>query len=194
MQRHIEPLTLVPGPSLDNPGRIEVSDTLDVPANLTTLCLPSELSAAMISHLRAALPHEGVGLLAIENPSRTEAEIAAVMPCDLLGRRFYPGTNVDESPTRYTMDPQEVIAAFADMESHGWQLGAIVHSHPATQAVPSVTDLREAAYPDALMLIVSFQTSAPDIQAWRIRPTSSRKMESSPSEVRICTIPTNMEP
>jgi len=123
-------------------------------APLTELVLPDALRAGIIAHLRDALPNEGCGLLAV-NP-----ENVAV--------KFYPGDNLDASPLRFTMDPAMVIAAFKDMEAAGWRLGAIVHSHPRTPATPSITDLREAHYPAALMLIGSFETGEPELRAWAI--------------------------
>jgi proteasome lid subunit RPN8/RPN11 len=116
-----------------------------------------ELLDAAVDHLRAGLPNEAVGLLAV----RSEGDTARAV-------RFYPGTNVDSSPTRYTMEPAEVLAAFRDIAANGWRFGAIIHSHPASPAVPSETDLREAYYPEALLVIVSFATTPPMIRAWGI--------------------------
>ena len=98
----------------------------------------------------------------------------------MVGERFYPGTNLDRSPTRYTMDPAEVIAALRDIEARGWRLGAIVHSHPASAAVPSATDLREAHYPEALMVIVSLASGTPEFRAWGI---GSRPAPDDPATV-----------
>jgi len=70
------------------------------------------------------------------------------------------------------MDPAEVLAAFNDLEANGWTLGAIVHSHPATLPTPSPTDLREAYYPEALMLIVSFAADPPAMRCWRVSAAS----------------------
>src|SRR5688572_15997208 len=92
----------------------------------------------IVDHLIAAKPNEGCGLIAC----------AKGMPVEI-----FPGTNTEACPTRYNMDPGEVIRAFDEMERRGWQLGAIFHSHPHSPAVPSSTDLRLAYYPDALMLI-----------------------------------------
>jgi proteasome lid subunit RPN8/RPN11 len=128
----------------------------------SALRLTAELQDTIVEHLQTSLPHEGCGLLAVHR----ETDGAA------LATRFYPGTNLDASPTRYTMDPVEVLAAFRDLDAHGWTLGAIVHSHPATPPTPSPTDLREAFYPEALMLIVSFAAVSPVVRAWRLSVAS----------------------
>jgi proteasome lid subunit RPN8/RPN11 len=121
----------------------------------------------ILTHLRVSLPNEGCGLLATRRgdnlAGRGEPERAI---------RFYPGTNIDDSVTRYTMDPIEVLAALRDMEANGWRLGAIVHSHPASPPTPSPTDLREAHYQGALMIIVSFAARDPAARAWAINPPS----------------------
>ena len=131
---------------------------------------------AMVAHLRAAAPREGCGLLATTRAATGTAVV----------RRFYPGTNLDASPTRYTMDPVEVMSAFIDMEARGWELGAIVHSHPTTPATPSPTDLREAYYPEALMIIVSLATEPATVRAWRI--------ELTPAGPTITEAPIEIEP
>lgn len=112
----------------------------------------------MVDHLGAAAPAEGVGLLATLAEGSTERAV-----------HFYPGQNVDGSATRYTMDPAEVVAALVDMEQRGWHFGAIVHSHPASPPTPSATDLREAFYPDVLMLIVGLGGTSPEARAWSLR-------------------------
>jgi len=118
---------------------------------------------AIVAHLRAALPNEGVALLAIHAPEADgRAEVAHV----------FPGTNIEASPYRFTMDPMEVVSADREMRRRGWVLGAIAHSHVASPPSPSATDLREAFYPSALLLIVSFAGHAegrsPEFGAWRI--------------------------
>jgi [CysO sulfur-carrier protein]-S-L-cysteine hydrolase len=118
------------------------------------------LRQEIFDHLRSGLPNEGCGLLGVERHSNETA----------VATHFYPGTNRDASPTRYTMDPAEVFAAFRDLAAQGWSLGAIVHSHPATPPTPSPTDLREAFYPEALMLIVSFAVDPPIMRAWWTQP------------------------
>jgi proteasome lid subunit RPN8/RPN11 len=142
-------------------GRRPVRDRgtpLDGSSPPAELRIGRALYERLLVHLLAAAPLEGVGLLAVAEDGAGGARAT----------RFYPGTNVDASPTRYTMDPAEVLAAFRDIAAHGWRLGAIVHSHPATPPTPSPTDLREAHYPEALLVIVGLADAAPRARAWRI--------------------------
>ena len=125
------------------------------------LLLPEAERDRIVRHLQAALPDEGVGLLAVEWTERGGGRIAET-------RTFYPGTNYRASPVRFELDPLELIAAMRDIDRNGWSLGAIVHSHPLGPAIPSRTDLDEAFYPESLMLIASFASDPPDLQAWRL--------------------------
>lgn len=89
-----------------------------------------------------------------------EAEI-----CGLIGARdgtpcsCYPVRNASTTPAaRFHLDAQEQIEAMRQMREHGEALFAIFHSHPAAPAEPSPADLEEAAYPEALYLIISLNT------------------------------------
>ncbi|MFZ5595268.1 MAG: Mov34/MPN/PAD-1 family protein [Pseudomonadota bacterium] len=82
--------------------------------------------------------------------------------CGLIGARqgvathCYPVTNGAAIPeARFAMDPKGQIDAMRRMRECGEELFAIYHSHPASPALPSVIDLAEAAYPEALYLIIS---------------------------------------
>jgi aspartate racemase len=66
------------------------------------------------------------------------------------------------------MDDVQVLRAVDDMARHNWWLGAIYHSHPTSPAVPSTTDLREANWPDALMIIVSLMEERPEARVYRV--------------------------
>src|SRR5687768_6621617 len=91
------------------------------------LVLPNEVRQEILRHLEAALPNEGVGLLAVEWIEQRSRRIAVT-------QAFYPGTNFRASPTRFELDRLELIAALKDMDRRNWALGAIVHSHPAGPA------------------------------------------------------------
>jgi aspartate racemase len=106
----------------------------------------------MLAHARSERPNEACGLIAFQYDRAV---------------KLFPGTNVLASPTRYRMADREVLAAVDEIDRKSWWLGAIYHSHPTSPAVPSSTDLREANWPDALMIIVSLQHDQPDVRAYR---------------------------
>lgn len=134
-------------------------------AAVDRLYIARSIRDEIMIHLLDAAPNEGVGLLAVGEPFRDEDDLHAVEAV-----RFYPGTNTDRSPSRYTMDPVEVVRALREMREAGWRLGAIVHSHLKGPATPSATDVREAHYPDALMMIVSFAVQPATTGVWRVVP------------------------
>ena len=71
----------------------------------------------------------------------------------------YPIQNIAEQPKqRFLLDAAQQIAAMAKMREQGEELFAIYHSHPSAPAQPTNTDLKMAAYPDALYLIISLNT------------------------------------
>ena len=73
--------------------------------------------------------------------------------------RCYPIDNDAEHPAqRFLLNASQQIAALADMREREEALFAIYHSHPTAPALPSSTDLKLAAYPDALYLIISLNT------------------------------------
>lgn len=104
----------------------------------TGLTLARKFYKAMQQHVSAVMPEEGCGLLAGRNG---------------IVKTVIPITNVLHSPVRYNMHPKELIQAFYDFDAQGIDLVATFHSHPAGPTHPSETDLREYAYPEALMLI-----------------------------------------
>lgn len=139
------------------------------------LVIDQSLLDRIVIYLATALPNEGCGLLAgILVDSRVRAA------------HFFPGTNIDHSPVRYTMDPVEVIEAMKRMREEQWMLAAIVHSHPRTRPRPSHTDLREWYYPETRLLIVSFMADEPEIGCWTLaneQPDSAYR----PAEILIET-------
>lgn len=138
---------------------LALDDDLGILSTANGLHVSRDLYEQVVTHLLAAAPSEGVGLLAVA--LRPERPAVAV--------RFYPGTNRDRSSSRYTMDPAEVLRALRDIETNGWRLGAIVHSHLHSPATPSPTDLGEAHHPDALMVIASLARQPPELRAWRVK-------------------------
>jgi proteasome lid subunit RPN8/RPN11 len=82
--------------------------------------------------------------------------------CGIIGGKdgralqIYPLKNVDDQPqVRYLGDPQQQLHALQEIDEKGWDVLAIYHSHPATQAYPSQTDIGRAFYPDAIYMLIS---------------------------------------
>lgn len=130
------------------------------------LIIPDLELDRIVRHLRQALPNEGVGLIGSDRVEQDGRVVAQT-------RRFYPGSNVLASRTRYEMDGLELIDALRDIDRHGWTLGAIAHSHPIGPATPSATDIAEFLYPEALLVIASFASLEVDIRAWKLEPDRS---------------------
>lgn len=106
------------------------------------------------------LPRSLVNRLLHEAQLKAEFEI-----CGLIGARdgqplhVYPIKNIAPDPkTRFQMDPEQQIAAMQTLRERGETLFAIYHSHPTAPASPSEEDLQQAAYPEALYLIISLNT------------------------------------
>lgn len=136
---------------------------IDIPVSqVDRLVLPQHLRAEILIYLVQCAPNEGVGMLGVHPPARTETGTESVAAL------FIPGRNTEASPVRYTMDPQDVITAFREFRERNLRLGAIVHSHLRGPATPSTSDVNEWNYPEALMMIASFSEQPPALQAWRL--------------------------
>jgi [CysO sulfur-carrier protein]-S-L-cysteine hydrolase len=106
------------------------------------LVLPGTLSAAIIAHARADHPDEACGLIA--GPEGSDRP-----------HRHIPMTNAARSPTFHEYDSTEQIRVWNEMERRGEEPVVIYHSHTATEAYPSRTDIALAAEPGAHYVIVS---------------------------------------
>jgi [CysO sulfur-carrier protein]-S-L-cysteine hydrolase len=124
-----------------------------VAAELDELVLDRATFDALVEHARSDFPYEVCGLLGIA--------------ADGTVTRL-PITNAERSMTYYSMEPRELLRAMRTIEDEGWGL-VIHHSHTHTHAYPSATDIRLAAYPEALYLIVTLQDrDAPAMRAYTI--------------------------
>ncbi|MFQ5856614.1 MAG: aspartate-semialdehyde dehydrogenase [Anaerolineae bacterium] len=124
-------------------------------AQRQTVRLPRALAEEMIQHSRIGAPHEVCGILAGEDRRFT---------------RVYPARNVAENPAvTYEMDPQEQLRIFKEIDKRDWEVAGIYHSHPASPAYPSPTDMRLAFYPDAVYFIISLmEPDRPVVRAFRL--------------------------
>lgn len=108
----------------------------------------------MIVHAREDAPNECCGIIAADDGAAT---------------KLYRAVNAEASPYRYNVDSKDLLRIYHDLDGHGWDVMVIYHSHTHTEAYPSPTDTRLAAWPDAYYVIVSLEDEAnPVVRAFRI--------------------------
>lgn len=121
--------------------------------------ISADLLQEVIDAARAGLPNEACGLLV----GRAYAADSGAP------ERYVPLANAAASPYRYLIDPQEQLRVWLELEDAGEVVWAIVHSHVASPAVPSATDVGLAFFPDSLYVICSLAGEMPTVRAWSIR-------------------------
>jgi proteasome lid subunit RPN8/RPN11 len=86
--------------------------------------------------------------------------------------RIWRTTNIDHSPVKYTIDPQQMAGAFSEADKSGLDILGFYHSHTQTEAYPSPTDTRLAPPSDLFdyqYVIVSLREPAnPVLRCFRI--------------------------
>jgi [CysO sulfur-carrier protein]-S-L-cysteine hydrolase len=133
-------------------------------ARRAAIDLPADIEQGMLAWAYACHPEEACGLL-------------AGLPRGGL-RMAYPLTNAQHSPTRYTIDPTEHFRALRHAERQGWELVGAFHSHPDGEASPSETDVRLAAEPDWLYVVIGMADARrPSVRAFHIRSGSVTEVE-----------------
>jgi [CysO sulfur-carrier protein]-S-L-cysteine hydrolase len=106
------------------------------------LTLPGSLRAAIIEHARADHPDEACGVIA--GPAGSDRP-----------ERLIPMTNAERSPTFYRFDSAEQLRVWREMDERDEEPVVIYHSHTATEACPSRTDIAYASEPGAHYVLVS---------------------------------------
>ncbi len=118
------------------------------------LTLPQTFVDEMIEHSREDAPNECCGIIAGNHSGAT---------------KLYRAVNAEASPYRYNVDPKDLLRIYQDIDSNDWDVLVIYHSHTHTEAYPSQTDIRLAAWPEACYLIVSLEDEAnPVLRAFHI--------------------------
>jgi [CysO sulfur-carrier protein]-S-L-cysteine hydrolase len=121
------------------------------------LTLDPALRAKIVAHVRADHPDEACGVIA--GPAGSDRP-----------ERFIPMLNAERSPTFYRFDSMEQFRVWREMDERGEDPIVIYHSHTATAAYPSRTDIAYASEPYAHYVLVS--TRDPDraeFRSFRIR-------------------------
>lgn len=97
---------------------------------------------AIVAHARRDHPDEACGVVA--GPTGSDRP-----------RRFIPMINAAMSPTFYEFDSADLLALYREMDDRGEEPVVVYHSHTATQAYPSRTDIALAQEPGAHYVLVS---------------------------------------
>jgi proteasome lid subunit RPN8/RPN11 len=106
------------------------------------LTISRELYEKIVSHARADHPDEACGVVAGPAGSDTPT-------------RFIQMVNAERSPTFYRFDSAEQLRVWREMDDRNEEPIVIYHSHTATQAYPSRTDISYASEPNAHYVLVS---------------------------------------
>jgi proteasome lid subunit RPN8/RPN11 len=106
------------------------------------LTLDPAVRDAIVAHARRDHPDEACGVVA--GPAGT-------------GRpeRVIEMTNAARSMTQYEFEPAEQLRVYREMDDRDEEAVVVYHSHTATEAYPSRTDVRYASQPDAHYVLVS---------------------------------------
>ena len=99
---------------------------------IDTLIISPKHMYSMQTHVNAEAPLEACGLIGGKN-----GIVELVLPVK----------NVAASRTIFSMEPRAQLRAMSLIEAEGLELLAIFHSHPRGASAPSITDIKQAAYP-----------------------------------------------
>jgi [CysO sulfur-carrier protein]-S-L-cysteine hydrolase len=106
------------------------------------LRIDQETYDAIVAHAKRDHPDEACGVVAgPEGSDRPE--------------RFVPMVNAASSPTFYEFDPTDLLKLYREMEAREEEPVVVYHSHTATEAYPSRTDIGLAMEPNAHYVLVS---------------------------------------
>ncbi len=118
------------------------------------LTLPAASIAEMIAHAQEEAPNECCGIIAGRDGTAT---------------KLFRAKNSEASPYRYSVDPKDLFRIYRECEENDWNFLVIYHSHTASEAYPSPTDVRLGFWPEAYYVLVSLQDAAnPVVRAFRI--------------------------
>jgi proteasome lid subunit RPN8/RPN11 len=97
---------------------------------------------AIVAHAKKDHPDEACGVVAgPEGSDRPE--------------RFIPMVNAARSPTFYEFDTADLFRLYKEMDARDEEPVVVYHSHTATEAYPSRTDIGLASEPNAHYVLVS---------------------------------------
>ena len=111
---------------------------------------------AIVAHARRDHPDEACGVVA--GPAGSDQPV-----------RFIPMLNAARSPTFYEFDSTDLLKLYREMDDRDEEPLVIYHSHTATEAYPSRTDITYANEPGAHYVLVSTRDSeSVEFRSYRI--------------------------
>jgi proteasome lid subunit RPN8/RPN11 len=120
------------------------------------LTIAAEVLDAIVAHARRDHPDEACGIVA--------GPVGSDRP-----DRLVPMLNAARSPTFYEVDSGDLLRLYRDLDKRDEEPVVVYHSHTATAAYPSRTDVIYASEPGAHYLLVSTRDPGTDeIRSYRI--------------------------
>lgn len=120
------------------------------------LTLDRQVRDAIVAHARRDHPDEACGIVA--GPVGSDR-----------AERVIEMTNAARSMTQYEFEPAEQLKLFRELDDRDEEPVVVYHSHTATEAYPSRTDVRFASQPDAHYVLVSTRDpEATELRSYRI--------------------------
>ncbi len=112
------------------------------------LTIRRDLVDAIVAHARRDHPDEACGVIA--------GPVDSDRP-----ERFIPMVNAARSPTFYEFDSADLLRLYRELDERDEVPVVIYHSHTATEASPSRTDIALAGEPEAHYVLVSTRETGP---------------------------------
>ena len=128
------------------------------------MTIARQLIDEIVAHALEEAPNECCGMVAGSDGTAT---------------RVYRARNAEASPLRYLIHPQDQYRITMEISERGEEIAAIYHSHTASPAEPSQTDINLAEnWPDPLYLICSVaDPAAPSVRGFLIRDRGIEEVE-----------------
>ena len=128
-----------------------------------------DLVDEIIAHARRDHPDEACGVIAGPDDGSDRPE------------RFIPMLNAARSPTFYEFDSGDLLKLYREMDANDEVPVVIYHSHTATEAYPSRTDVSYASEPFAHYVLVS--TRDPEVHELRSYRIVDGEITEEPVEI-----------
>jgi proteasome lid subunit RPN8/RPN11 len=120
------------------------------------LSIDARIRDAILAHARRDHPDEACGVVA--GAAGSDAPT-----------RHIPMLNAARSPTFYEFDSADLLALYREMDDNDEEPVVVYHSHTATEAYPSRTDISYASEPNAHYVLVSTRAEdTTDFRSFRI--------------------------